>query len=189
MITSIGDRFQPGTDSFEQRQNRQRETTGSGEGVQEAIKVLSLRIPKVVGAQAIAPSPLLNSQGSGGNSRVDSIVAQVMQKYFPTGDAPTAQAPGVPSAPMSQQDSGASFGGLRQQDVGEDHSYSQRPRIIVGTPPEAPMFGGPPHPGAATWDGGWSPTQFGNIEPLPDLKRLLDWVPSAPDSRDNVPLI
>ena len=57
------------------------------QGVQEAIKVLSLRLPRVVGAQAMAPAPLLNSQGSGGNPRVDSVVNQVLSRLMPTGDS------------------------------------------------------------------------------------------------------
>lgn len=182
--------FQPGAPDDRNKINPNA-PNGTQEGVQEAIKVLSLRLPKVVGAQAIAPSPLLNSQGSGGNSRVDSIVAQVMQKYFPTGDAPQAQAPG---APMPQQESGASFGGLRQQDVGENRDASpwrNIPNIIAGPPmtppPEAPFTGGPAKPNTATWDGGSNPLQNNMIAPLPDLKQHLDWL--QPSDREQPPLI
>jgi len=66
-------------------------------GVQEAIKILSLRLPKVVGARALAPSALLNAQGSGGNPRVDSVVNTVLQRFLP-GGAGAGQAP--PAAPM-----------------------------------------------------------------------------------------
>src|SRR5689334_6587977 len=98
MITQIGDRFQPGgDDSFKHRQNQQIQSRGSAEGVQEAIKCLSLRLPKVVGAQASAPTPLLTSGGSEGSPRVHSMVQQVMQQYFPTEPAPSGQVPSIPS--------------------------------------------------------------------------------------------
>lgn len=72
-----------------------------GNSVQEAIKILSLRLPKQVGPNALAPAALLNSQGSGGNPRVDSVVNTVMGRMFPTGDAPAPAAPMVPSGPQS----------------------------------------------------------------------------------------
>ncbi len=73
--------FQPG--SPDQTQNGGPKTNPSG-SVQEAIKVLSLRLPKVVGAQALAPQALLGSAGSGGNPRVDSVVTGILRKMFPT---------------------------------------------------------------------------------------------------------
>lgn len=91
MITGVN--FQPG-------QNDQ--TPGAKKrpgdpGVQEAIKVLSLRLPRVVGAQAI--SPLLNAAGSGGNPRVDSVVNQVMSRMFPQGQPPPGGAPMIGPQP------------------------------------------------------------------------------------------
>lgn len=65
-------------------------------GVQEAIKVLSLRLPKVVGAQSMAPGALLNAQGARGDSRIDAIVNRVLQQYLPTEKPPMGQAPTVP---------------------------------------------------------------------------------------------
>lgn len=44
--------------------------------VQQAIQLLSLRIPRVVGAAAPAPAALLNSPGSGGRPDVHSAVLQ-----------------------------------------------------------------------------------------------------------------
>ena len=82
----------------------QRSERGSGpnasnapQGVQEAIKILSLRLPRVVGARASSPQALLSSPGAGGNPRVDSVVNQVMQKFFPT--ASMGAMPPVPGAP------------------------------------------------------------------------------------------
>ena len=85
----------------------------AGSGVQEAIKVLSLRMPKVVGAQAA--SPLLGGTGAQG-SRIDSVVNQVLARMFPTGapqgqtpivganqGAPSQDAPAMPSWPWMPQ--------------------------------------------------------------------------------------
>jgi len=86
--------FQPGQSGSMDAQNKPKSSANTG--VQEAIKVLSLRLPKVVGARAMAPQALLESPGSGGG-RVDSVVSQVMGRMFPTG-APAPSAPMVPSA-------------------------------------------------------------------------------------------
>ena len=78
-------------------------------GVQEAIRILSLRLPKVVGAQAAVPQALLTGTGSGG-SRVDSVVSQVLSRVLPTGQpqqTPTATMPGGPSQPSFSGDAGS----------------------------------------------------------------------------------
>jgi len=174
--------FQPGAPDDRNKINPNA-PNGTQEGVQEAIKVLSLRLPKVVGAQASVPSPLLNAPGNGG--RADSMVAQVMQKFFPTNAPAPNQAPGMPQ----QQ---AAFRGLRQQDIGEDRPspWATAPRIIAGGPPvEAPFTGGPYHPGSPQPEpslGGFNTGFPGMIgTPAPDLKQQLDWLPS----KEETPLI
>ncbi len=82
-MISGGVTFQPG-----QAQGTGAQPKPKGGSVQEAIKILSLRLPKQVGPNALAPSALLNAQGSGGNPRVDSVVNTVMNRMFPTGPAP-----------------------------------------------------------------------------------------------------
>jgi hypothetical protein len=84
--------FEPGQPGS---QNTQKPAGNTG--VQEAIKVLSLRLPKVVGARAMAPQALLDSPGSGGNPRVDSVVAQIMGRMFPTGAPSPSPAPNGPT--------------------------------------------------------------------------------------------
>lgn len=84
--------FQPGAMGGEQPNGQRRD-----QGVQEAIKVLSLRLPKVVGAQALAPQPLLTSPGSDGNPRVDSIIENILKRMFPTAANASAPAPMIPS--------------------------------------------------------------------------------------------
>ena len=190
--------FQPGQDDQQKRLlNGENRPSGSPEGVQEAIKVLSLRLPKVVGAQASAPTPLLKSEGAAGNSRVDSIVAQVMQKYFPTAQpSPAAEAPSFPSPAMEPQATDRP----RAAQVTQSPATPQRPspynpwpelpRIIVGLPPitDLPEYQGPAagRPGLPTWDGGGGPPRTG-IGTLPNLRDRLDWLPPSGGGGYNEP--
>lgn len=97
-----GASFQPGLNDNGDEERRRRNA-----GVQEAIKVLSLRMPRVVGASAPAPSALLNAPGSGGNPQIDSVVNQILQRVMGSGgQAPTNAAPSVPmSAPSATRPS------------------------------------------------------------------------------------
>ena len=180
--------FQPGSQDDYQKRINPNAPSGTQEGVQEAIKVLSLRLPKVVGANAPVPTPLLTAEGAQGNRRVDSIVAQVMQKYFPTDTPEQPMAPGAPS-PMPQMQQAPR---TQQPEKPPASPWNDIPRIIVGNPPEAPMTGGPPHPGAPTWDGGGGMPggMIGELPPggLPDLKKQLDWLP-GPEPSFDAPLI
>lgn len=163
----------------------------SNQGIQEAIKVLSLRLPKVVGAQAIAPSALLQSPGSAGNPRVDSIVESVLQKFFPQarpatgGMAPTAMPQPVEAPPPAYS---------APQAPAQPDWYEQLrknpPRMIVeggglGTGDFVVGGGGGPRviprtDGPSGVDGGAAfPPAL--IAPLPDLRRHLDWLP-PPDA-------
>lgn len=116
----IGVSFQPGQNG---QQNGQAGSQPTGGGVQEAIKVLSLRLPKVLGAQAAVPMPLLTSQGSGGNPRVDSIVQQILARIMPQGPAMPMQPAGMPS-----------FGNKPQQQAPLPSPWST-PNIVIGNPP------------------------------------------------------
>lgn len=53
---------------------------GSLEGLPAAIKILSLRMPRFLGARGIAPDALLN----GDNGGVDPFASSVMQTIFAT---------------------------------------------------------------------------------------------------------
>jgi hypothetical protein len=196
MINGVN--FQPG--SMESERNRQIASRGSSEGVQEAIKVLSLRLPKVVGAQAVAPNALLRGQGAQGNPQIDSMVERVLAKMFPSQGAPQPSAPSA--APMADT-SGPQFGGNIQggmqprRESGADMPTPNfwAPRIIadgpsVERPPEAPLTGGydqryPNMPGVD--GGGGFPSAM--IAPLPDLRRYLDGIVPAPSVREEQPLI
>lgn len=202
MIAGIN--FQPGSQDGDQQRRPQR-PNGSMEGVQEAIKVLSLHLPKVVGAQAVAPSALLQSQGSGGNHSVDSMVERVLQRIFPT----ASRAPGAPNAPMvpppvgaDREAQGAPTSPTSDTRAPDLFRPSSTPRVIADLP-MAPLVGFAPRwPNQPTWDGGGgpSPSMIGELlpaweqpqigpgngpSPLPDLRRQLDWLPSSPSPERN----
>lgn len=136
-----GVNFQPG--QTDPTQGVKKKPAGD-QGVQEAIKVLSLRLPRVVGAQSVAPAPLLNSAGSGGN-RVDSVVNQVMGRMFPSGPPPGG-APMVPPTMGAQPGQSSTqpvrFEGVPQtpmmRDLVPDAPWSPppgfAPRIVVDNP-------------------------------------------------------
>lgn len=141
----IGVNFQPGAAGGSgQRRD------GNQAGVQEAIKILSLRLPKVVGAQGIAPQALLSSPGGGGDPRVDSIVNQVWSKFFPTGaqDSTPQATKSFGTAPShsggSEQGaySGPTFGAYTQPSFRPRHEptpyvgpWSSTPRVIANGGP------------------------------------------------------
>src|SRR3990167_10301958 len=172
----IGVNFQPGTDPNGQADSRRASTP-----VQEAIKVLSLRLPRVVGANAISPQALLSSPGSGGNPRVDSVVNTILQRMFPSGfeKPPAGQAPMIPptlgpgpneSRPMPSQPPAtiAPFP-IRRERPSVDYAPppSRTPHITFDRPftPEMPAPVAPPpipdwlrgFPGGNFEDGGGSP--------------------------------
>jgi hypothetical protein len=159
----IGVNFQPGAQDLGSQQSDGRPSGGSG--VQEAIRVLSLRLPKVLGAQSAASLPLLTSQGSGGNGRIDSIVNQIMSR-LPQG------APAMPgmSGPPAQDGGGPSFSGAAvpsYQAPNTPQPWSPppgfNPRVIIGPPP-------PRWPGQSGYDNelsGRGPMPGAIVEPPP----------------------
>lgn len=86
-------------------QNLQQGKAGVGRGAmtptQQAIKLLSLRLPRVVGGSPIAPAPLLQSQGSKGMPSPDSIASQVLKNVLPT-DQTQRDGMAAPSVPRQQ---------------------------------------------------------------------------------------
>lgn len=143
----------------------------SGNPVQEAIKVLSLRLPRTVGARPVAPAPLLTAPGGAGNPRVDSIVQQVLAKMFGGQQgmtpAPT-QGPFLPSAPSFSGGGQPGYTQPPQEDF-LTQTLNQRPRFTVDLPPS------PQEPPAS--DQGWSPAP----PPMPPwLSEPLPQEPQAP---------
>lgn len=100
----LGYSFQPGVNGNGQARN------GSGpqaprNPVQEAIQMLSLRYPKVFGARAIAPAPLLTSPGGMGQPAArGNVSAQALAILagVPSGTGmPSMPAPMIPPPPLS----------------------------------------------------------------------------------------
>ena len=171
------------------------------QSLQEAIQVLSLRLPKTVGARAVAPGELLNAQGSGGNPRVDSVVNQVMSRMFPTGNAPGGapvlggQMPGtsgtMPVSPPVRYDGNA------PRPPGQTPLSSWMPQPSGGTPKitfEQP--GQSPTPGTPTPPGTMMPNEWASPPPppppgfdgtFPNQDGPLMGVPPEPD--DNMALM
>ena len=148
----IGVNFQPGGGSGGEQPKPQ------SNGVQEAIKVLSLRLPKVVGAQGISPQGLLESPGSGGNPRVDSVVNSILSKMFPTGQPQQApQSFGMANAPDFSGFTQPAYQPQKQQTAVDQAGVGFRtPRVVFDNPTTgAGDFSIPP--------GGFSNTSpFGN---------------------------
>lgn len=140
------------------------------QSVQEAIKILSLRLPKTVGARAVAPGALLNAQGSGGNPRVDSVVNQVLSRMFPTGAAPggapmvgqTGQNGTMPVSPPVRYDGNA-------RPSGQTSLSSMMPPINRGGTPNITFDrpNGPITPGTPTPPGTMLPDEWASPPPPP----------------------
>ena len=196
MINGVN--FQPG--SMEQERNRRMGASGSADGVQEAIKVLSLRLPKVVGARAVSPSALLQGQGGQGNPQIDSMVERVLAKMFPGQGGQQPNAPVLPTqSPGTSHGYGPQFGGnvqgggqpQREQTADTTGPQFRAPRVTAGNPPpEAPLTGGPnpQWPNLPGVDGGGG-FPAATIAPLPDLRRYLDGLVPGPSVREEPPLI
>lgn len=78
--------------------------------IQDAIKILSLRIPRAVGASGLAPMGLLNSPGSGGFPGGQSLESLLMRIFGqqpgmrvgsgPVASMPYGNNPGQPTLPQ-----------------------------------------------------------------------------------------
>lgn len=102
----LGFSFQPGADSGPGgMQDHMVGPASGGSNPQQAVKVLSLRVPKTLPSNAPVSTALLNGQGSAapGAQGLTSLVQalmQVFQPHAPQG-APGMPSPGGPQAPTS----------------------------------------------------------------------------------------
>ena len=81
-MPGIGIQFLPGA----QGENGPTSPRGGGDPIQEAVRILSLRLPRVVGAQAIAPQALLTSPGGAANPFIDTLVDMILRRVMPNGN-------------------------------------------------------------------------------------------------------
>jgi len=124
--------------------NRQQHGAGNGDpnqGVQEAIRTLSLRVPRVSGAQGF--SPLINAPGSEGVTRPGGMtLEQLLMQIFGN------QRPGQPSSMGQSPSMGSSFQPSFTPGLGDsagngapDNPFDlQNASPVAPTAPTAPAF-------------------------------------------------
>lgn len=146
MANDFGLSFVP-TDQGTQQPGRPGGLPGGGvPPIQQAIQMLSLRLPHVLGAQAVAPGPLLTSAGGGGmnvgagGGSLEAILRMLFGLHqtgaFGTPASPSTRPGATPMPPLPRVTPGI---------MGPDLSaYGQRPGV-------------PPLPNAGGWPGGQIP--------------------------------
>lgn len=156
---AFGLSFAPGQPS-----NQQQRPGGAGgvvSPVQQAIQMLSLRLPRVAGAQALAPGPLLQGPGAmglGGGGGLEALLRLIMGlRTQPSAGAATLPGPHV-------------FPGLGR---GQDGTYPGPAQ--PGDPARMPYQPRPPQP-----RDNWPDSFHGGPSPAPAL--LL---PPSGQTRDN----
>jgi hypothetical protein len=101
--------FQPGSEQSGSNGNGEKKASAP---VQEAVRLLSLRLPSVVGARALAPQTLLNAPGSAGltgpgGMSVDAMIEWLRKQMQQSGASLPSQAGGIFNpASMAQSQSG-----------------------------------------------------------------------------------
>lgn len=133
----LGQSFLPGGNDDRMRQDQA--GAGPSNPIQEAIKVLSLKLPRVVGAGAPAPQELLTGLGGAG---VQNPIAQILQQMFGQG---------------SPQAAGGAMGGESGAGMPAPPPSGGKPRIDIIPAPSLP--GGTAGPGPGEGMGG--PNQNG----------------------------
>ena len=140
----FGVSFLPGGDA-----NYSRESGASPAPMQEAIKVLSLRVPRVVGASPLAPLALLQSQGGGGLPA--GILEALLRRLMPPSAGTPAATPPVPTTtPASPMMAPAGVGpAVTAAPAGVGPTVSGAPSAVTpaaATPPVLPGLtsSGPP---------------------------------------------
>lgn len=124
MPANYGLSFQPGTDQGGAgRTGQPREAP-----LQSAIKLLSLRLPSVVGARGVAPQALLQSPGMSGVMHPGLL--QLLQQLFSGMGQGAEQGQGQGLSPT-----GGGLGNLPPGSIPPPHIT---PGSTPGTPPEAP---------------------------------------------------
>lgn len=166
MADPFGISFAPTDQNAQVRGDGQRGTSP----VQTAIQTLSLRVPHIAGAGAIAPQPLLESGGSAGlggsmNPNAASIL-ELLKRLFGGSGAPVNGVPGQePRSPNVYGDPGGGQSGIPGGPEQRTHPIPfpgglPNPNIIPGNiggnqnpfpdpetfapSPQSPLMGGPP---------------------------------------------
>jgi hypothetical protein len=131
--SGFGVSFLPGGDA-----SYTRPTSGNASPIQEAIKVLSLRVPRVVGSTPLTPLALLTGQGGGG---LPSGLVETLLRSL----TPPAGTPPVASVPTQQTQGQAPSMGLGTAPQPVQPSILGAPSPMAGAPAAAPQgFSAPP---------------------------------------------
>ena len=135
MANNIGYEFQPGAQKRLVRGINQQQQLGPG--AQEALKVLSLRLPAVLGGSPLAPEDLLRSRPGGG---METALNRL------SGGAPTVP----PAPPVSTGGGGSPFGVATFNNEPSDLAELVGGAVSPGPPRVTPGTGGnrAPLPGA-----------------------------------------
>lgn len=146
-------------------------------GVQTALRVMSLRLPTVLGGRPIAPGDLLKPPAPGGNRLPGAVAGSVLRGgVTDLPEQPQSFAPPSPSAsPFSMIGGGNEAGALA--DLVNDSLSGGEPgaHIIPGGGPEPPIRR--PEPGSVPVDSGPpapEPTSGGGVGGGGRLSDLLD---------------
>lgn len=150
MGMDIGQSFSP-TDAAQQNQQQ----TGQLTPVQQAIKILSLRIPHQGGASAITPNALLTAPGAaglvGGPMDIMAILRRLLQPGGGVGPAPA----GLSNAPVPNVTPGGPPG------------LPSMPFFGAAPPPPPPSMTPLPGPGTPTTGPGDQGPVFDRTNPTP----------------------
>lgn len=161
----FGVSFLPNGDQRYQRPQDQAGGLGRAP-LQEAVKILSMRVPRVVGANPLAPLALLQSPGSAGLQpgqleqlmRTLGIGPQMQTGQVPTtGAEPTVGGAPSPFASMSSLlptagGGGGPMGGLVNVSAGGEAAPPAAPGPGTPPSPSAPPLGGTPEDSGALWE-------------------------------------
>lgn len=90
-LDELGATFAPTADNAMDATRR-----GSIEGIPEAIRILSLRLPRFLGARSLAPPDLLNAQGHGPDL-LPTLIRTLMPQAQPEPQEPSPWSPWTPS--------------------------------------------------------------------------------------------
>lgn len=137
----FGVSFLPGGDQRYQRPEDQQGPLGAAP-LQEAIKILSLRVPRVVGANPLAPLALLGGQGSGGMQ--PGQLATLMRTLGVQPQMQTQQVPGAGGPDMAIGGAPSPFAAMQQiMPTGREGFLGGRPPA-GGPIPNLTIGGGTP---------------------------------------------
>jgi len=146
---SLGYTFLPGRRRPDQPQRRPGDQEGGGSAAQQALKILSLRLPKVLGGSPFTPEANLRSRVGGPGVDVNAVIQSIISGgNGAPGAAPGGAAPvvgGMSVAPIAPPNSYApspvapSIGaGMKKKS--ETGSLAQLVQNAISSQPAAPTF-------------------------------------------------